>query len=121
MIYKKLAYCKRCDTVNMDDGKTCAMCEKETLPLVVVGEKEYMDSAASYARTKLLSNENFGEYISRRIHDVFNDLAGEAGNRMAKEYGEDVPAGALAFELMKKSVQLEKAWNEIVAEMVGET
>lgn len=95
-------------------------CETQTVPLVVVGEKEYMDSAASHARTKLLEGENFGTYIDRRIVEVFNDLAGEAGERLSKEYGENVPAGALAFELMANSVKLQQAWGKIVDGMKDE-
>ena len=65
---------------------------------------------------KLRKGENYGNYINRRIEEIFNDLAQEAGNQLAKEYGEDMPAGALAFELMSKSIRLQAAWVDITKE-----
>lgn len=70
-------------------------------------------------KTKLQDGESYGSYINRRIEEIFNDLASEAGDELAKEYKdhlEDLPAGALAFELMKKSIQLQEAWNKILAD-----
>lgn len=65
---------------------------------------------------KLHEGENYGNYINRRIEEIFGDLAQEAGIQLAKEYGEDIPSGALAFDLMKKSMQLQSAWKKIAEE-----
>jgi hypothetical protein len=62
---------------------------------------------------RLQTNENYGEYINRRIEEIFADLAEEAGDQLAEEYGEDMPTGTLAFELMSKSIKLQKAWAKI--------
>lgn len=51
---------------------------------------------------------------NRRIEEIFNDLAASAGEQLAAEHGEDAPAGALAFELMKKSMQLQAAWKALL-------
>lgn len=66
---------------------------------------------------KLKAGESFGTYVGRRIEEVFNNLAGEAGDRLVEEFRdkpEELPAGALAFELMEKSVKLQEAWRKIV-------
>jgi len=64
--------------------------------------------------TKLLQNgENYGQYIDRRIEEIFSDLASESGEQFAKEYGVNMPAGALAFDLMDKSMRLQSAWKKI--------
>lgn len=66
---------------------------------------------------KLRDGESFGTYINRRIEEIFNDLAGEAGEMLTKTMlPEDIPAGALAFELMAKSFKLQEAWKEITEE-----
>lgn len=57
--------------------------------------------------------ESIGDYVARRIDEIFNDVAVIAGEHYAKEFGEDMPTGALAFELMKKSMQLQEAWKKI--------
>lgn len=63
---------------------------------------------------KLQPGESYGNYINRRIEEIFNDLAKEAGEQVFAEYGEDAPAGALAFSLMAKSILLQQAWKEIL-------
>lgn len=65
---------------------------------------------------KLKAGESFGTYVNRRIEEIFNDLAGEAGTLLAEEFKdntEEIPAGSLAFELMSKSIQLQEAWKKI--------
>lgn len=74
--------------------------------------RNWLDSRARLLR----DGESFGTYVYRRIEEIFNDLAGEAGDQLASEFKEnpeEMPAGAMAFELMKKSVQLLEAWKGI--------
>lgn len=71
------------------------------------------------AKKKLRKGETLGKYIERRIDEIFNDLALEAGAQLAEEYADrpdEIPAGALAFELTKKNHALQEAWSRIVRE-----
>lgn len=70
-----------------------------------------------WMKAKLKEGETFGTYINRRIEEIFNDLAGEAGELFAKTLlPDDIPVGALAFELMAKSIRLQEAWKKITEE-----
>lgn len=68
---------------------------------------------------KLQASETFGMYVARRIKEIFNDLAGQAGERLVEEYKdnpEEIPAGAFAFEMMEKEMSLQESWKKIAAE-----
>jgi hypothetical protein len=70
---------------------------------------------------RLKKNESLKEYVTRRIGDIFNDTAEIAGEILAAKYGEDMPAGAMAFQLMKAQMKLEAAWDKICDEQDAET
>lgn len=84
---------------------------------IFLSQEEVVRNWLACQGRKLRARESFGTYVDRRIEEVFNDLAGEAGDRLVEEFRdkpEELPAGALAFELMEKSVKLQEAWRKIV-------
>lgn len=53
---------------------------------------------------------NTREFVAKGITKVFEDLAVALADEYAKEYGEDMPTGALAFEVMKAEMYMLKQW-----------
>ena len=53
---------------------------------------------------------NTREFVAKGISKVFEDLAVALADEYAKEYGEDMPTGSLAFEVMKAEMYMLKQW-----------
>jgi len=58
-----------------------------------------------------MTDTNIAVFIKDKIGDAFNELAVVLGNELAEKYGEDLPAGQLAFELMSAQMFLEGQWE----------
>ncbi len=51
------------------------------------------------------------EFISRKISDAFEELTETVAEELAKKYGEDMPVGSLAFEIMAAETYLQNEWD----------
>lgn len=60
------------------------------------------------------------EFIERKIKSAFEELTEKLADELATEYGEDMPAGALAFEMMSAEMFLQNQWREYCKQKAAE-
>jgi len=53
---------------------------------------------------------NTREFVAKGISKVFEDLGISLADEYAEEYGENMPTGALVFELVKAEMYMLKQW-----------
>jgi len=56
------------------------------------------------------------EFIQGKIKAAFDELTEKLADELAAEYGEDMPTGALAFEMMAAEQTLQNAWRKYYEE-----
>lgn len=60
------------------------------------------------------------EFIARKIESAFEELTEKLADELAKEYGEEMPTGALAFEMMSAEMFLQNQWREYCKQKAAE-
>lgn len=60
------------------------------------------------------------EFIARKIESAFEELTEKLADELAKEHGEDMPTGALAFEMMSAEMFLQNQWREYCKQKAAE-
>jgi hypothetical protein len=53
---------------------------------------------------------NTREFVAKGISKVFEDLAVVLADEYSKQYGEDMPTGLIAFEVIKAEIYMLKQW-----------
>jgi hypothetical protein len=60
------------------------------------------------------------EFIACKIESAFEELTEKLADELAKEQGEDMPAGALAFEMMSAEMFLQNQWRKYCKQKAAE-
>ena len=55
---------------------------------------------------------NIPEFIAKKIESAFEECIEKLADELAAEHGEDMPTGALAFEMMSAEIFLQEKWRE---------
>jgi len=61
------------------------------------------------------------KFISEKITTAFDELARQLSDELAAKYGEEMPTGALAFEMMAAEMNLQARWREYCEKKAKET
>jgi len=90
------------------------------LDLLLEQDKLVITVSGSKNDPAMLKGEGVRSYVARRISGILNDLAVVMADQYAAAYAEDMPTGALAFEVMKAEMDVLTFWAKYADKKHGE-